>query len=146
MQVKDVMTANLACCTPETTLPDVARLMVDHDCGAIPVVENKQNKKPVGVVTDRDITTRAVARGQNPVEMTAGDVMTGDCCTIAADASLKECCEEMELNKIRRMIVTDGKNACCGIVSQADIALRGSTAQIGEVVREVSQPAAAGAA
>jgi CBS domain-containing protein len=140
------MTADVACCTPDTNLQEVARLMAEHDCGAIPVVEDRRSKKPVGVVTDRDITTRAVAQGKNPLQMTARDVMSGDCCTVSADASLKDCCGEMESHQVRRMIVTDERGGCCGIVAQADIALRASKGQTGEVVREVSQPATAGAA
>ena len=53
MNVKDMMTPDPACCTADTSLPEVARMMVDHDCGEIPVVENTSSKLPVGVVTDR---------------------------------------------------------------------------------------------
>ncbi len=52
MRVKDIMTRDPACCTPATNLQEVARLMVEHDCGEIPVLENRQSMKPVGVVTD----------------------------------------------------------------------------------------------
>jgi len=55
MEVKEVMTANPACCTPDAALREVAAMMVDNDCGEIPVVENKESNIPVGVVTDRDI-------------------------------------------------------------------------------------------
>jgi CBS domain-containing protein len=58
MQVKDVMTANTACCISETALQEVAQMMVDHDCGEIPVVDNKETKVPIGVITDRDIVCR----------------------------------------------------------------------------------------
>ncbi|HEU4752254.1 MAG TPA: CBS domain-containing protein, partial [Armatimonadota bacterium] len=58
MQVRDAMTENPACCTPDTPLQEAAALMVQYDCGAIPVVESQQSKKLVGMVTDRDITCR----------------------------------------------------------------------------------------
>lgn len=61
MQAKDIMTRDPACCTPDTKLQDVARLMVEHGCGEIPVVKSNNDRKPVGVVTDRDI---AAARSQ----------------------------------------------------------------------------------
>src|SRR4051794_41186240 len=61
MQVREFMTGDPICCTRETGLPEVARMMVEHDCGAIPVVESRENRWPVGVITDRDITCRTVA-------------------------------------------------------------------------------------
>jgi CBS domain-containing protein len=64
MQVKDIMTKNPACCTAETTLQEVAKLMLEHDCGETPVVDNKKSGKMLGVITDRDITIRTVAEGR----------------------------------------------------------------------------------
>jgi len=61
MNVSSVMTANPTCCTRDTPLTDVAKMMVECDCGQIPVVESQQDKRPVGVVTDRDIVVRMVA-------------------------------------------------------------------------------------
>ncbi len=67
MQVKEVMTIDPACCVLETSLQEVAQMMIDHDCGEIPVVENKQNYLPIGVITDRDIVCRTIAKGSNPL-------------------------------------------------------------------------------
>lgn len=67
MQAKDIRTRDPDCCTPDTKLRDVARLMVDHDCREIPVVKANDDRKPVGVVTDRDIVRRTVAEGKNPM-------------------------------------------------------------------------------
>lgn len=139
MQVREIMTANPACCTPETSLQETARLMVEHDCGCVPVVENTENMKPVGTITDRDICCRTVAEGKNPLEMTAGDCMTTPVVTVAEDASVDDCCRVMEEKQVRRVPVVDAKGGCCGIVAQADIAQHASTARAGEVVREVSQ-------
>jgi CBS domain-containing protein len=58
------MTENPACCTPNSSLTEVARLMVDNDCGEIPVVEDMIGRRLAGVITDRDIATRIVAQGQ----------------------------------------------------------------------------------
>jgi CBS domain-containing protein len=143
MQVKDIMTRNPACCTPDTNLQEVARLMVECDCGEIPVVENKQNMRPVGVVTDRDICCRTVAEGENPLEMTAGDCMSSPCVTVTPEMSIEDCCGLMEKNKIRRVPVVDEKGSCCGIVAQADIAQHASTQKTAEVVRGVSRAAVA---
>ncbi|HEY8459479.1 MAG TPA: CBS domain-containing protein [Blastocatellia bacterium] len=139
MQVKDIMTREPACCTPDANLQDVARLMVECDCGEIPVVESKQNRKPIGVVTDRDICVRAVAQGKNPLEMTAGDCMSTPCVTVTPEMSVEDCCRVMEENQIRRVPVVDENGVCCGIVSQADIAQHASKQETAEVVREVSR-------
>jgi CBS domain-containing protein len=136
-QVKDVMTENPAVCTPDTSLQDVARLMVDHDCGCIPVVDGKATTKPVGVITDRDITIRTVAIGRNPLEMTAGDCMTNSAQTVTPEMSIEECCELMEQNQLRRILVINADGECCGIVAQADIA-KYAPAQTADMVKEVS--------
>lgn len=139
MQVKDVMTQNPAVCTPHTNLQEVARMMVEHDCGCIPVVDSQAMRKPVGVVTDRDITCRTVAQGKNPLEMTAGDCMTNAAETVTPETSIEECCEVMEQHQLRRILVVDETGACCGIVAQADIARYAPAQEAAEVVKDISQ-------
>jgi len=140
MQVKDVMTLDPACCTPDSALQRVAELMVENDCGEIPVVDNMASMLPVGVITDRDITCRTVAVGINPLTMTVGECMTSPCITVTPDMHLEECCRVLEENKIRRVPVVDASGACCGIVALADIAHHGSKPEIAGVVKEVSEP------
>jgi CBS domain-containing protein len=140
MQVKEVMTANPACCTPETPLPEVARMMVDNDCGEIPVVENKQSKIPVGVVTDRDIVCRTIAKDKNPLDLTAADGMSKPIATVSPETSVEECCRIMQEKQIRRVPVVDANGAICGIVALADIALQSRSGVAGEVIKEVSEP------
>jgi CBS domain-containing protein len=144
MQVKDIMTRDPACCTPDTNLQEVARLMVERDCGGIPVVDDRQNMKPVGIVTDRDICCRTVAEGKNPLEMTAGDCMSSPCVTVTPEMGVEDCCRMMEENKIRRVPVVDERGACCGIVAQADIALHAPEQETAGVVKEVSRAAGSG--
>jgi CBS domain-containing protein len=124
-------------------LPEVARMMVEHDCGAIPVVESRENKMPIGVITDRDITCRAVAMRRNPLEMTAGDCMSPTAITVRPETGLEECEHLMEEHQIRRMVVVDERGCCCGMVSQADLARSVSEHDLAEVVKEVSRPTAA---
>ena len=138
MRVRDIMSTNVACCSPETSLPEVARMMVDNDCGEIPVVN--ASRAPIGVITDRDITCRAVAEGKNPLSMEAGDCMTSPCVTVMPDATLEECIRKLEDNQIRRVPVVDETGSCCGMVSQADIALHASKGDTAEVVKKVSEP------
>ncbi|MEO6393155.1 MAG: CBS domain-containing protein [Pyrinomonadaceae bacterium] len=136
-RVKDLMTENPAVCTPKSWLTDVAKLMVDNDCGCIPVVDSVENMKPVGAITDRDITIRTVAVGRNPLELTAGDCMTNAAESVTPETSIEECCDLMEQHQLRRILVVDETGKCCGIVAQADIA-KYAPAQTAEVVQEVS--------
>jgi CBS domain-containing protein len=69
------MITDLACCTPETTVQQAAEMMARHECGEIAVVENVENLKPIGVITDRDITWRVVATGKNAEQTSVRDAM-----------------------------------------------------------------------
>jgi CBS domain-containing protein len=139
MKVKDIMTPDPACCVPNTTLQEVAKMMVDNDCGEIPVVENEKSRIPVGVITDRDITCRAVANNLLPAEARVGDHMTVPCVTVMPDMSLKECEKIMEEKQIRRVPVVDAGGACVGIVALADIVLQAARRDAAEVIQEVSK-------
>jgi len=143
MEVREIMTPNPVCCTPDTHLEAVARLMVRHDCGEIPVVENEESMRLIGVITDRDIVCRTLAQGKNPQSMTVRECMSSPCVTVTPETSLEDCCQVMEEHRIRRVPVADRNGYCCGMVSQADIARRASTEQAAEVLKEVSQPATA---
>lgn len=138
MKLSEVMTSKPACCTPDTPLQEVAHLMVAHDCGEIPVCDPQG--KPLGVVTDRDITVRAVAQGLNPLEKKARDVMSSPCHTVDEDCSLGDCCERMESLQLRRMLVVDGNGRLCGIVALADVALHAGKKDTGALVQDVSKP------
>ena len=140
MKVKDMMTRDPACCTSDTSLQEVARMMVENDCGEIPVVENKSSNLPVGVVTDRDIVCRSVANGLNPLDLTAADCMTKPIVTVTPDMSLEECCRIMEEKLIRRVPVADDRGACIGMVAVADVALHTGKNVAGHIVKEVSEP------
>jgi CBS domain-containing protein len=146
MQVKEVMTSDPACCTAETPISEVARMMVDHDCGEIPVVEDIASKLPIGVVTDRDIVCRLVAKGINPLGTIAAECMSKPIVTVTPDMSIEECCRIMEEKLIRRVPVVDDRGSCCGIVALADIALQTRKNVASDVVKEVSQPTTAASA
>jgi len=146
MQVKEVMTKDPACCVADTSLQEVAKMMVDHDCGEIPVVDDKETKRPIGVITDRDIVCRTVAQGINPLDLTVADCMTSPCVAVTPTMSIEECSNTMEESKIRRVPVVDADGCCCGIVSLADIALHAKKNLTAEVVKEVSEPTAAASA
>jgi CBS domain-containing protein len=141
MSVQTIMTPNPACCTVSTPLQEVAKMMLDNDCGQIPVVAEDGSRRPIGVVTDRDIVVRLVAQGSDPVQAKAGDAMSTPCVTVTCDTSLRECCDVMETSQIRRVPVVDANGELCGIVALADIALSGQDAKTVEVVKEVSATA-----
>jgi CBS domain-containing protein len=134
---KDVMTPEPQCCSAETTLNEVANLMVEADCGEIPVVD--ASNRLIGVVTDRDIVCRVVAKGKNPSAVTAEDAMTKPVVAVPSDTTLDEVVAVMEENQIRRVPVVDAQGCVCGIIAQADVALVARESEVGELVREVSR-------
>jgi CBS domain-containing protein len=138
MKVQDIMTTNPACCTPNDPLERAARLMIDFDCGEIPVVDDLNACTPVGVITDRDITCRTVGKGLNPLEMKVGDCMTTPLISVSPDDSVETCCNVMEAHQIRRVPVVDDGGKCVGIVSLADIAQQAPRRESAEVLQEVS--------
>jgi len=140
MRIEEVMTRDPACCTPETKVRDVARMMVEYDCGEIPLVQNAgDSRHVVGVITDRDIVSRLVAQDRNPLDAKASACMTQPVITVSNAASVEDCIQLMETHRIRRVPVVDENGCLCGIVSQADIAQHAPKASTGELVREVSQ-------
>ena len=138
MQVKEIMTRDPACCAPETNIRDVAKMMATNDCGEIPVLD--ESRRPIGVVTDRDIACRVVAEGRDPGKTNARDAMSSPVITATPEDNVAECLDKMEENQIRRVPVVDESGACCGMVAQADIARAASEGDIAELVRDVSQP------
>jgi CBS domain-containing protein len=122
LQARDVMTDAPAVCTPDTRLDKVAAIMEDCDCGAVPVVDSKSNRKAIGIVTDRDIVIRGLAEGRNPMEMTARECMTSDIVFVRHDASLEDVAAKMQDHQVRRVVVTDRGGRCRGIISQSDLA------------------------
>jgi CBS domain-containing protein len=138
MRVNEIMTGQPACCTTGTKLSDVARMMVENDCGAIPVVDGMNEKHLVGIVTDRDIVSRIVAQGKDPSRATAGECMSTDLVTVTADADVDDATRRMEQHQIRRIMVTDGERRLCGVVAQADVAKKAGKKRAADVVQAVS--------
>lgn len=134
--ITSVMTADPCCCRQDTPIKDVARMMIDNDCGMIPVVD--ADNKPVGAVTDRDITTRIVAEGKTDAR--AGDAMSSPIKTVDTSTSLHDATCVMEAEKIRRVIVVDGDGKLAGVAALADLALAGKNEATAHVVKEVSEP------
>jgi CBS-domain-containing membrane protein len=139
MRVNDFMTRNPATCSIDTPVVEVARLMVEHDCGEIPVT-NRDTRHLIGVVTDRDIVCRAVAAGRDTGQMSASECMTTPVVCVAADATEEECRHVMEEHQVRRVPVVDERGMICGIVAQADIARAAGGREAGKLVTAISEP------
>jgi CBS domain-containing protein len=138
MRVKDLMSSDPICCTRDTSLREVAEKMVQYDCGEIPVCDD--GGRPIGVVTDRDIVCRLVAKGHDPLEARAQDCMSEPVITTTPDMPVDECARLMEQYQVRRLPVVDANGVCCGIVAQADLARHGERHITAEVVEHVSEP------
>jgi CBS domain-containing protein len=142
MNVQEIMTKHPVYGTPDTSLHVIAQMMVENDCGCIPIVKSEDEHLPVGVITDRDIVVRAVAENRDPLDLDAVDLMTAGIVTVTPEMSVEECCRLMENKQIRRVAVIDGNGLLCGMVAQADIAKHASNDKTAEVVQEVSKAAA----
>jgi CBS domain-containing protein len=140
MRVKDIMTPNPACCTADAPAQEAARLMRDHDCGAIPVVED--GGRLVAMVTDRDLTVRLTAEGKGP-DTPVREAMTERPTTAVPEDEVETVREVMIREKVRRVPVVDENGRCVGIVAQADIALEDGAAsdrEVGRIVEAISEP------
>jgi CBS domain-containing protein len=139
MTARQIMTPDVGCCTQESTLQDVARMMVDCDCGCIPVVENMENRRLVGVITDRDIACRATANGVDPSQPIA-QYMTVDVARCGPDTDVADCERMMQDRQVRRLPIVSENGSVLGLIAQADIALARPDGAVSETVRKVSQP------
>lgn len=122
MKVSELMTKNPASVTPEQSLREAAAAMEKADCGCLPVTDNGNGGKLIGVITDRDITTRGVAQGKGP-DTSVREVMSSNpkCCSADDDVEVVE--RIMAEEQVRRVPVVDQSGQSIGMVSQADIAL-----------------------
>jgi CBS domain-containing protein len=141
MLVRDIMSADPIFCAADTDLREVARMMVEFDCGEIPVCDERG--RPIGVVTDRDMVCRMIALGQDPIGAPAARCMSRPVVTATPDMPIDDAARLMEQYQVRRLPVVDAEGACCGMLAQADLAIKGPRSQVVEVVEAVSEPALA---
>jgi CBS domain-containing protein len=140
MQLKDIMTPKVEVIVPEATLQEAARKMQQLDIGPLPVCDGD---RVVGMLTDRDITVRAVAEGRDPRTTTVRDVMTPDLVYGFEDQDIQDATRLMEQHQIRRLPVLNRAKRLVGMVSLGDLAVRaGNPPLAGEVLEQVSEPAA----
>ena len=135
-RVHEVMSDRPRCVTPDTPVAEAAQLMESEDVGSLPVLEGQ---RVVGVVTDRDIVVRAVAKGKDPKGMPVREVASGDLVTLTPDDDLSDALTLMATHQVRRLPVVDAENRLVGIVAQADLARVAGEKAIGEMVEDISQ-------
>jgi CBS domain-containing protein len=142
MKVRDLMTANPATCNPETTAEQAARLMEQHDCGALPVIE-KDSRRLVGMVTDRDLAIRGLAHGKGGTTAIR-ELMTSNPATVEEGDSVEDVEKVMARQQVRRVPVVDASGRPVGLVAQADLARERKDVgnkQVGKVLESISEPA-----
>ena len=138
---RDIMTQNPVCCTRSDTANMVAQIMRDRDIGLVAVVDNEQNQKLVGIVTDRDLVVRFLAEDIETGGVRAEQVMTEDIVACKPDDSIQNCLDAMESRQVRRIPVVDESGRIVGIIAQGDVAIRlGLPDKTAQLVEELSRP------
>jgi CBS domain-containing protein len=139
MKLKEIMSRDVEVIHPNSMLQEAAGKMKTLDVGSLPVCDNR---KLVGILTDRDIAVRAVAAGRDPKRTTVSDTMTPELVYCFEDQDVKEAAKMMERYQIRRLPILDRSQQLVGIVSLGDLAVETDNERMsGEVLEEVSEPA-----
>jgi CBS domain-containing protein len=138
MQVKEVMTRGAECVRPDDTLQQAARKMRDLDVGPLPVCDND---RLAGMLTDRDITVRAVAEGRDPKSAKVRDAMSEGVCYCFEDDDVSDAARLMKEKQVRRLVVLNSDKRLVGIVSLGDLAVEtGDQKLAGQTLERVSRP------
>lgn len=144
-RARNVMTNSVVCVNPDDTAEHAARMMSDCDCGSLPVVD--RDRRLLGMVTDRDITIRLIARGIDARRARVYDCMTDNAYACHEYDSVEDCMNQMARHQIRRMPIVDDYHRVVGIVSQGDLAMHaaenagtGERRAIADMLRELSEP------
>ena len=134
MKIAEVMTRDVELTSPDATLQQAARTMADDDLGFLPVGEND---RMVGMITDRDIAIRAVAKGRDPTTTKVREVMTDRVLYCFEDEDVDKAAESMSREQIRRLPIVDRRKRLVGVVSLGDIALKHNTGKAGKTLSSV---------
>jgi CBS domain-containing protein len=135
-KVREHMTDRPRCVTPETPVSEAAELMASEDVGSLPILDGDEL---IGVVTDRDIVVRAVAKKKNPQGMPVREVASSELVTVGPEQDLSEALKLMASHQVRRLPVVDEDNHLVGVLAQADVAAGAKEKAVGEMVEEISQ-------
>ena len=137
---EEVMTKKTVCCLPNDMAEKAAQLMKRENVGAIPVIENQQTKKLVGIVTDRDLALKIVAEGRAAKSTPVQAVMTRELVTCHPEDDLQKALDAMSEHQLRRIPIVNKDNKILGIIAQADVATRvNKPKRTAEMVKQISQ-------
>ncbi len=137
----EVMTREPACCEPGDSISRVAGIMKREDVGSVPVVESHEDKKLIGIVTDRDLVVKVLAEGADIERSTVRDAMTPNPASCRENDPIEKAVKVMSERQVRRMPIVDDQGRLSGIIAQADVATRVSQdATTGELVEAISEP------
>ncbi|WP_028803808.1 CBS domain-containing protein [Streptomyces sp. 142MFCol3.1] len=131
---REIMHAGTTCVQENETLEEAARRMQELDVGALPICG--PDDRLHGIITDRDIVVKCLAKGKDPKTMTAGHLAQGKPVTIDAEADADQVLRAMEEHRIRRLPVVDN-HRLVGMISEADLARRLPEKQVGHFVEAV---------
>jgi CBS domain-containing protein len=136
MKIREIMTRDVRVASPNDNLQQAAQMMEKEDFGALPIGEND---RLVGMLSDRDITIRAVARGLSPDRCKVRDVMTSDVKYVYDDESVADVARNMSELQVRRLPVLNRDKRLVGIISLGDLAVS-EPKPAGEALHSISQP------
>jgi CBS domain-containing protein len=141
MDIKDIMTRDPVCVTPEATVREAAQIMKTEDVGLVPVVDDNGERRLVGVITDRDIALRCVAEGRDGDCRVSEVMSTGNIATCQMNDHVNRVMDAMRTEKVRRIPIVDERGGLVGIVSQADVVRKtrdGARAE--RTIEDISEP------
>ena len=135
-KARDIMTPECKCVGENDTVADAAKQLADLDIGSMPICGEDNRLK--GMLTDRDIVVKVLAKGKDPSSTRVGELATQEeVVTIGADDSIDEALRTMTEHKVRRLPVIDGRE-CVGVISQADLATNIDEEKVGDLVEAIS--------
>ncbi len=141
MLIKDVMSEVSVVCTEEMSLTNVFNLMLENDCGCIPVVESYAHPVPIGSISEKDICLQIVARNRDPQRLRAGNVMNGNICKVKNTVTVFDCLNLMQNREAERVFVLDSKGAICGTIERSELEAVRSRQHIDDLYNQVSADA-----
>lgn len=142
MQVKDVMTKDCEFISPNTTLSEAAQQMLDLDCGFLPIGDARQDKLQ-GVITDRDIVIRAIAKGMDPTQTTVDQIETGKVFYCYEEDSLDTATASMRDQHVYRLVVVSKANnkRLSGVITLGDILRHNQTKMASDAAEGITKAA-----
>lgn len=140
-QIREIMSTDLKIASPEDTIEKAAKLMAATNCGVLPV---GKNGRLLGVVTDRDITLRAVSKGNAPNRCTVREVMSSRVRYVFEDEATHTAAHSMSKLQVRRLLVLNRQKRLVGIVSLSDLALKHDGPAAASTLKQISKPSPGG--